>query len=228
MQDFLSFCLDKYTFTMTWKTRFKFRFLRLPEFPLWKRQCGQAWSLRPGLLPLLLCPSPEGAPVHTRGHRNQQPSSVHCPCWQTVTHWPPRHWGCTHRQHWSPSEGQTQGRGHWGPGSRLGTIRAGNPGSCVLREWSTSGGGPGSSGHVLLAWDTHSSQGAWCGQRRSKLGLLNQGPRLSGSNCARNRSEWFSSLSPLVFCGCFPVCYSGKYGCQSRRDIRNHRIQPIG
>ena len=23
----------------------------------------------------------------------------------------------------------------------------------------------------------------------SKLGLLNQGPRLSGSNCARNRSE---------------------------------------
>lgn len=176
MQDFLSFRLDKYTFIMTWKTGFKFRFLSLPEFPLRKRQCGQDWSLRPGLLLCLLCPSLEAAPVHTRGHRNQQPSSVRWPSWHTVTHWSPHHWGCTHRQHRSPPEGQTQGRGHCGPGHRLRTLQAGNPGSCVLREWSMSGGAPGSSRHVLLAWDTHSSQGAWCGQRRIQTGSSKSGP----------------------------------------------------
>lgn len=63
-------------------------------------------------------------------------------------------------------------------------------------------------------------------KRGSKPGLLKQGPHLSGSTCARNRSEPFFSLLPLVFWECSHVVFS-RVECQSRGDS-NHPIQPGG
>lgn len=211
---------------MTWKTRFKFRFLRLLELYFERSSVAglvpKAWSGAPLVLSLL-----EGcacAHMWTPQPTTPAPSTTH-PGKQQPTGHPVTEGAHTssmgHPQKSRPREEATEDQDTCSGLFGQGTQGLGCSGSSPQVEVPQALTG-------VSSWPGTHTQAKVPGvaKRGSILVLLKQGPHLSRSTCTRNCSEPFSFLLPFVFWGCSHVVLRG-VECQSRGDS-NHLIQPGG